>query len=83
MTLTRAQSQAILQLHPNKEIASALHPVLPLLAQHQLQWHWAEPRLSILEFHTRIRGNGPGSRENHGSKKSSQKLAVYTPVSFR
>ena len=30
---------AISQLHPNKEIASGLHPVLPLLAQHQLQWH--------------------------------------------
>ena len=32
-------SQAILQLHPNEEIARALHSILPLLAQHQLQWH--------------------------------------------
>jgi hypothetical protein len=39
MTLTRSQSQAISQLHANKEIASALLSVLPLLAQHQLQWH--------------------------------------------
>ena len=39
MTLTRSQYQAISQLHPNKEIASALHSILPLLAQHQLQWH--------------------------------------------
>ena len=39
MTLTRSRSQAISQLHPNKEIASALHSILPLLEQHQLQWH--------------------------------------------
>ena len=39
MTLTRSRSQAISQLHPNKEIASALHSILSLLEQHQLQWH--------------------------------------------
>ena len=37
--LTRAVSQAISQLHPNEDIARALHSILPLLAQHQLYWH--------------------------------------------
>jgi hypothetical protein len=39
MALTRSRSQAISQLHPNEEIASALHSILPLLALHQLRWH--------------------------------------------
>jgi hypothetical protein len=36
--LTRAVSQAISQLHPNEDIARALHSILPLLVQHQLHW---------------------------------------------
>jgi hypothetical protein len=37
--LTRSVSQVISQLHPNEDIARALHSILPLLTQHQLQWH--------------------------------------------
>ena len=36
---TRSRTQAILRLHPNEEIAHALHSIQPLLDQHKLQWH--------------------------------------------
>ena len=36
---TRSRTQAILQQHPNVEIAHALHSIQPLLDQHQLQRH--------------------------------------------
>ena len=37
--MTRSQTQAISQLHPNEEIVRALHSIQHLLVQHQLQWH--------------------------------------------
>ncbi len=46
-------------------------------------WHWTEPRLSMREFHTRIKGKSPRSWGNHTSLKSSTKLAVYTSAFFR
>ena len=39
LSRTRSRTQAILQLHPNEEIAYALHSIQPLLNQHQLQYH--------------------------------------------
>ena len=39
LSRTRSRTQAILRLHPNEEVAHALHSIQPLLDQHKLQWH--------------------------------------------
>ena len=39
MMRTRSQHQAILRIHPNEEIAHALHSLQYLLDQHKLRWH--------------------------------------------
>jgi hypothetical protein len=39
LSRTRSTTQAILRLHPNKEVAHALHSIQPLLDQHKLQWN--------------------------------------------
>ena len=64
-----AQTQVVLPLHPNEEIALSLHSIQPLLDQHQLQWH-DYGRIPDCQFTSFI----------HASKKTVPALEVIMEV---